>query len=173
MGRSEEFGTCDFLRLIFRYAEYSRRQTVTQNTDLLAFGRRILAEQPFSILLGAELTAFEPGRAELRLAVRHELKQQYGFVHGGVLSYLADNALTYAGGSALSGQGIVTSEFKINYLRPAIGDSLIARAQVIHAGKSQAVCRCDVFALTGTEEKLCATAQGTITTPAGAASKEP
>jgi hypothetical protein len=82
-----------------------RLRAVTQNTDLLAFGRRILAEQPFSILLGAELTAFEPGRAELRLPVRHELKQQYGFVHGGVLSYLADNALTYAGGSALSGQG--------------------------------------------------------------------
>lgn len=146
---------------------------MTQITDLLAFGRRILAEQPFSTMLGAELTAFEPGRAELRLAVRHELKQQYGFVHGGVLSYLADNALTYAGGSALSGQGIVTSEFKINYLRPAIGDALIARAQVIHAGKSQAVCRCDVFALTGTEEKLCATAQGTITAPANSASKEP
>lgn len=145
---------------------------MTQNTDFLAFGRRILAEQPFSILIGAELTAFEPGRAELRVKVRHELKQQYGFVHGGVLSYLADNALTYAGGSALSGQGIVTSEFKINYLRPAIGDSLIARAQVIHAGKSQAVCRCDIFAMTGNEEKLCATAQGTITTPAGATGKE-
>ena len=125
---------------------------MTQITDLLAFGRRILAEQPFSTLLGAEL----------RLAVRHELKQQYGFVHGGVLSYLADNALTYAGGSALSGQGIVTSEFKINYLRPAQGDALLARASVIHAGKTQIVCRCDVFAVTGPEEKLCSTAQGTI-----------
>ena len=29
-------------------------------------------------------------------------------------------------------------------------------------GKSQAVCQCEVFALTGTEEKLCAMAQGTI-----------
>lgn len=144
---------------------------MSQAIDLLALGRRILAEQPFSVLLGAELTAFEPGRAELRLPIRHELKQQFGFVHGGALSYLADNALTYAGGSALSGHGIVTSEFKINYLRPAIGDTLTARAEVIHAGRSQAVCRCDIFAITGSEEKLCATAQGTITVPA-AASKE-
>lgn len=173
MSRGEEFGTHVFLRIIFRYAEYLEEQSLTQVTDLLALGRRILAAQPFSILLGAELTAFEPGRAELRLTVRHELKQQYGFVHGGVLSYLADNALTYAGGSALPGPGIVTSEFKINYLRPAIGDTLVARAQVIHAGKSQAVCRCDVFALTGSEEKLCATAQGTITAPTNSASKEP
>ncbi|MBP7423480.1 MAG: PaaI family thioesterase [Sulfuritalea sp.] len=132
------------------------------NPDLLALGRRVLATQPFSTLLGAELVAFDPGRAELRLPIRDELKQQHGFVHGGAVSYLADNALTYAGGSVMPGQGVVTSEFKINYLRPAQGDALVARASVVYAGKSQIVCRCDVFAITGTEEKLCATAQGTI-----------
>ena len=132
------------------------------NPDLLALGRRVLATQPFSTLLGAELVAFDPGRTELRLPIRDELKQQHGFVHGGAVSYLADNALTYAGGSVMPGQGVVTSEFKINYLRPAQGDALVARASVVYAGKSQIVCRCDVFAITGTEEKLCATAQGTI-----------
>jgi len=129
---------------------------------ILERGREVLRQQPFSMLLGAELTVFEPGRAELRLPVRHELKQQHGFVHGGAVSYLADNALTYAGGSAVPGHGVVTSEFKINYLRPAIGEVLVARASVLYAGKTQIVCRCDVFAVTGTEEKLCATAQGTI-----------
>ena len=132
------------------------------NPDLLALGRRVLAAQPFSTLLGAELVAFDTGRAELRLPIRDELKQQHGFVHGGAVSYLADNALTYAGGSVMPGQGVVTSEFKINYLRPARGVALVARASVVHAGKRQIVCRCDVFAITGTEEKLCATAQGTI-----------
>ena len=134
------------------------------NTDLLQLGQRILAEQPFSVLLGAELTAFEPGRAELTLPVRREHLQQHGFVHGGAVSYLADNALTYAGGSALPGLGVVTSEYKINYLRPAVGDALIARASVLYAGKTQAVCRCDVFAVKDGNEKLCATAQGTIVT---------
>ena len=135
---------------------------MTTQPDLLQLGRRVLAQQPFSVLLGAELTAFEPGRAELRLPVRDHLKQQHGFVHGGAVSYLADNALTYAGGSVMPGQAVVTSEFKINYLRPAQGDALLARASVIYAGKTQTVCRCDVFAITGPEEKLCATAQGTI-----------
>lgn len=135
---------------------------MTDKADLLALGRRILSEQPFSNLLGAELHALEPGRAELRLPVRNDHLQQHGFVHGGAVSYLADNALTYAGGSVMPGQGVVTSEFKINYLRPAQGDALVARASVVYAGKSQIVCRCDVFAITGTEEKLCATAQGTI-----------
>lgn len=63
------------------------------------------------------------------------------------LSYAADNALTFAGGSVLG---------------PAIGDSLIARASVIHASKNQAVCRCDVFISTEEGERMCATSQGTI-----------
>jgi uncharacterized protein (TIGR00369 family) len=130
--------------------------------DLLEWGRKVLASQPFSVLLGAELTAFAPGGAELRIPIRDELKQQHGFVHGGVVSYAADNALTYAGGGAL-GRGVVTSEFKINYVRPALGEFLIARATVVHAGRNQAVCRCDVFVSAGGVETLCATAQGTIT----------
>ena len=129
-------------------------------TDLLSFGKNILGSQPFSILLGTELEAFEPGKAVLTLAVRDELKQQHGFVHGGVVSYLADNALTYAGGSVLGDS--VTSEYKINYLRPALGERLTARATVLSSGKKQAVCQCEVIALNNGEERLVAVAQGTI-----------
>ena len=129
--------------------------------DMLTWGRQVLASQPFSVLLGAELLGFSEGSAELRIPVRADLKQQHGFVHGGVISYAADNALTYAGGSAL-GAGVVTSEFKINYLRPAMGEFLVARASVIHAGKNQAVCRCEVYVSDKGVESLCASAQGTI-----------
>ena len=65
------------------------------------------------------------------------------------------------GGSVL-GPAVVTSEFKINYVRPAKGDFLSARASVIHHGKRQAVCRCDVFSGDEGVDALCATAQGTI-----------
>jgi len=129
--------------------------------DMLTWGRRVLASQPFSVLLGAELLAFREGSVELKVSLRADLKQQHGFVHGGVISYAADNALTYAGGSVL-GPSVVTSEFKINYVRPAMGEFIVARATVIHAGKSQAVCRCDVYVSNGGSENLCATAQGTI-----------
>jgi uncharacterized protein (TIGR00369 family) len=108
------------------------------------------------------LLRFSAGSAELKVPVRAELKQQHGFLHGGVISYAADNALTYAGGSAL-GKGVVTSEFKINYVRPAVGDSIVARATVVHAGRNQAVCRCEVYVSDKGAESLCATAQGTIT----------
>lgn len=135
---------------------------MTEPVDpVLARGQSVLAQQPFSVLLGAELSVFAPGQAEIRLPIRQELRQQHGFVHGGVLAYLADNALTYAGGSSLAGQ-IVTAEMKINYTRPAIGELLIARASVVSAGRTQAVARCDVFVVADGVEKLCAAAQGTI-----------
>lgn len=128
----------------------------------LQMGREILACQPFSGLLGAELTALAPGQVELQLPLREDLKQQHGFAHGGVVSYLADNALTYAGGTAMQ-VPVVTSEFKINYVRPALGQRLVARARAEATGKAQSVARCEVFAVADDgEEKLCALAQGTI-----------
>ena len=127
----------------------------------LAMGREVLAQQAFSRLLGTELTALARGHCTLELPLRPELLQQNGFAHGGVVSYLADNALTYAGGTAMA-VPVVTSEFKINYVRPAFGERLVARAEAVAVSKSQAVCRCDVFAIKDGAEKLCAMAQGTI-----------
>ena len=103
----------------------------------LHMGREVLAQQPFSVLIDAELTALAPGQCELQVPITDQIKQQHGFVHGGVLSYAADNALTYAGGTALR-VPVVTSEFKINYVRPAIGERLVARARRArrpHAGR--------------------------------------
>ena len=127
----------------------------------LAMGREVLAKQPFSVLLGAELAALSPGKVDLQLALKPEHLQQNGFAHGGIVSYLADNALTYAGGTAMQ-VPVVTSEFKINYVRPAVGERLIARASADAVSKTQAVCRCEVFAVKDGAEKLCALAQGTI-----------
>ncbi|WP_114810000.1 PaaI family thioesterase [Paraburkholderia kururiensis] len=130
-------------------------------TDLLDRARGALHAQPFSMLLGAELTHVGTRDLTLCLPVRDELRQQHGFVHGGVLSYLADNALTFAGALAL-GPKVVTGEYKINYLRPAVSGVLLARAQVVYASRQQATCQCSVFVVDAGEEKLVAVAQGTI-----------
>jgi uncharacterized protein (TIGR00369 family) len=130
-------------------------------SDLISLGRHVLAQQPFSVMLDARLEMLEPGQAAIRLAITPALLQQHGFVHGGVISYLADNALTFAGGSVLG--DCVTVEIKVNYLRPAQGaGSLLAMATVAGNGKSQAVCRCDVFVVRESERVLVAVAQGTI-----------
>jgi uncharacterized protein (TIGR00369 family) len=134
---------------------------IALSDELLSYGRKVLATQPFSVMLGAQMETFGPGHAEISLPIGASMLQQHGFVHGGVLSYLADNALTFAGGSVLG--DCVTAEYKLNYLRPAKNaDRLLAVATVVGNGKTQAVCRCDVFMLRGDERSLCAAAQGTI-----------
>lgn len=129
--------------------------------ELLALGRAVLAAQPFSVHLGAQLTLFVQGQVELILPVKPEFAQQFGFAHGGVISYLADNAITFAGGSVL-GPNVLTAEYKINYVKPAQGERLIARAGVISSSSRQAVCRCDILAARDGQEYICAVAQGTI-----------
>lgn len=135
-----------------------------EDNALTALAKQVMAAQPFSALVGAELISIDEGHVELRIPLRKELLQQHGFVHGGVLSYAADNAITFAGGSVL-GPNVVTSEYKINYLRPAKGQALKIVARVLSHGKRQAVCLCEIFA-TGeageAETKACAVAVGTV-----------
>ena len=56
---------------------------------------------------------------------------------------MVDNCITFAGASVLG--ACVTSEYKINCVRPAIGEYLIAKANVLYAGKRQFTCECKVF----------------------------
>jgi len=128
----------------------------------LEAAQAVLAAQPFSRLLGARVSAFADGAAELRLDVRDELRQQFGFVHGGVLAYLVDNTVTFAAGTVL-GPAVLTGGFTVNHLSPAQGRELRSHATVIHATRRQAVARCDVYAIAEDgEETLCATGQGTV-----------
>ncbi len=129
--------------------------------NLKAFAQEVFASQPFTRWIGAKLLSVGADHAEIGLTISGHHRQQHGFVHGGVLSYLADNALTFAGGLALGGDAL-TSEFKINYLRPARGDFLVARARTVGKGKRQAVCQCEILSREDGGEQLCAIAQGTI-----------
>lgn len=129
--------------------------------ELQAFAQQIFSSQPFSRFIGAELVAAEAEYVEMALPIQDHHKQQHGFVHGGVISYLADNAITFAGGLALGGNAL-TVEFKINYLRPAVGTRLVAIARPRSAGKRMATCQCEIYIIADEARKLCALAQGTI-----------
>jgi len=129
--------------------------------DMEAFARQIFDSQPFSRFIGAQLTACSEDSATFSLTIEEHHKQQHGFVHGGVISYLADSTITFAGGLALHSNAL-TAEFKINYLRPAIGSQLIAEAKARSAGKRMAICQCEIYCVDGDTRKLCALAQGTV-----------
>lgn len=128
---------------------------------IIEIARTIFEGQPFSRLIGAELTEITPTRAIIEVALRDDLRQQHGYAHGGVLSYLADNAITFAGGVALEGDAL-TSEFKINYLKPGTGPLLRAVAEPLSVSGRQAVCQCRILSVDGDAETRVAVALGTV-----------
>ncbi|MBD0270642.1 MAG: PaaI family thioesterase [Acetobacteraceae bacterium] len=110
--------------------------------------RAVLAARPFGAMPGTRRTAMSAEGVELLLPVSGAPEQQHGVLHGGVVAYLADNALASAGGLRLSGR-IATAEMTINHVRPAAGDALVARGRALSSGRTQAVARCEVFAVSG------------------------
>lgn len=125
--------------------------------------RRMFAEQNFMVFLGVRLTDVGPGRAEQRLAFRPEFAQQHDFFHGGLVGTLADNSMGCAAATMKpAGKQILTAEFKVNLIRPANGEELIGRAEVVRAGARLCVCRADVLVVRQGAEIACAVAQGSF-----------
>jgi len=122
------------------------------------------AQQPIMNLIGARLVTVEPGVVEITLPYRADLTQQNGYLHAGVVTTIADSACGYAAMSLMPAEaGVLSVEFKVNLLRPARGESFLARAEVIKAGRTLTVVRADVFALAeDAERQLVATMQGTM-----------
>src|SRR5688572_24162188 len=112
--------------------------------------RESFGRQKAMTLIGASLTALEPGKAEVSLPYRPEITQQKGYVHGGIIGMIADNACGYAAYSLMpESASLVTVEYKINILAPARG-SLVAKGEVIKAGRTLTVTRAEVYAEDGT-----------------------
>ena len=125
---------------------------------------RSFARQPIMNLLGARLSLVEAGVVEITLPYRADLAQQHGYLHAGVVTTIADSACGYAAYTLMpAGSEVLSVEFKVNLLRPAQGETFVARAEVIKAGKTLTVVRADVFSITGnTDRELVATMQGTM-----------
>lgn len=136
-----------------------------QNPDFEARVRDSFSRQPFMSTIGAELTRIFAGEAEIRVPYREDLCQQHGLFHGGLIGTIADNACGYASFSLMAAEhSVLTVEYKLNLLSPALGEALVARARVARAGRRLTVCNADVFILRNDVEKLCATALGTFMT---------
>ena len=112
--------------------------------------RESFGRQKAMALIGASLSVVESGRVEIELPYRDEITQQKGYVHGGIIGMIADNACGYAAYSLMpASASLVTVEYKINILAPARG-SLVARGEVVKAGRTLTVARAEVYAEDGT-----------------------
>lgn len=125
--------------------------------------RASFARQGSMRLIGARMVELGYGACAIELPFSAALGQQEGFFHGGIIGAVADSAGGYAAMSMLpAGVEVVTLEYKINFLRPAIGSRLLARGIVLRAGRRVVVTRCDVVAGDGDDLKLCAALQQSV-----------
>lgn len=111
----------------------------------------------------ARLISMTPGACEIMLPMAQVVSQQHGYFHGGVIGTLADVAGGFAASTLLMPVSeCLTAEYKINFVAPAIGDTLLARGKVVKAGKTLVVASAEVFVIQQGKEKLCAIMQQTL-----------
>ena len=117
----------------------------------------------FTGAAGFRVVTIQPGYAEVALPRRDNLLQFFGHFHGGVVTALADQAAGMAVTSGLPrGRIGVTVELKINFLEPASGAELLARAKTLKMLGSIGVATVEIFSKDGASETLCAFCTATM-----------
>lgn len=115
--------------------------------------------------IGARLVSVADGEVHIEMPFSAALSQQHGYVHAGAVTSLVDSACGYAAlTKAPPGFEVVTAEFKINFVRPALGARFLAVGRVQSSGRLLAVCSGEVRAFTGDgpDHKVVALMQATI-----------
>ena len=124
-------------------------------------------ELPFFGELGFEIDSIGDGVAVARFVYDDRWTRPYGIVNGGTLMALADVTVYMA----IFGRiGIVplavTNELKMNFLRPAIGGDVLARASLMKIGRRVAYATADVY-VDGSPDRIVAHATASYILPDG------
>jgi uncharacterized protein (TIGR00369 family) len=139
-------------------------QLVAKDAEFDARVRSSFSRQQLMSLLGASLERVELGAVDISLPFRSDLTQQHGYLHAAITTAIADSACGY---SALTltpaTTEVLTIEFKMNLLRPAVGTHFVAEGRILKRGKTIIVTQANVFAASDkTVRKLIAAMTGTI-----------
>lgn len=123
-----------------------------------SFGRQKLMK-----LYGATLSRVTPGTVEIQMPFNDELTQHHGYLHAAVVTALVDNACGFAAMTiSPAGMEILTVEYKVNFLAPAMGENLIARGAVKKAGKTFIICAGEAMMIQDGKERHVATMLATL-----------
>jgi 1,4-dihydroxy-2-naphthoyl-CoA hydrolase len=126
-----------------------------------------MAEDPrgllshFDALLGTEWLSDDPDDARARVAVRDELRQPVGLLHGGVMLTLVESICSRATALAVLGDGMMAmgQSMSCSFLRPITEGHAEVTARARHRGHTTWVWEAEVR---DAEDRLCALAQMTI-----------
>lgn len=123
-------------------------------------------DEPIASFLDMRLVEFTPGYAKVSMPVKKEYLNFNGYIFGGIMMSLVDQAFAYATNSLNFPS--VASQINIHFMAgPEVGDELIGECRVLKNGRRAAVSEMTV---SGKDGKLIARASGT-TIPVGNAGK--
>ncbi len=122
---------------------------------------------PFISFLGLQVIALDHDKSEIqvRMPLKPEFERRRGTkqFHGGPIASFIDTVGDFAIGMQVGG-GVPTMNLRVDYLRPAVGDTISAVARVRRAGKTAAVIDIDVSDEQG---RLVAIGRGTYSSQRG------
>jgi len=125
--------------------------------------RQIFDSANFIRDLGMQLAVVEEGACEITLIPNARHQQQHGLIHAGVMATMADHAAGCAARSVVGlDQDVLTVEFKINFLRPAVADGLRCRARVLRAGRTLVIVESEILATKDGKQCLVSKAMVTL-----------
>jgi uncharacterized protein (TIGR00369 family) len=132
---------------------------VAATPDFEELVKGVVLSMPAAKHFGFDFGRVAVGEAEIVQPYRQELTEHNGYFQAGVVGALADIAGGSAGWTLLApGWVCMTVDYTVKLLAPAKGEQIVARGRVIKPGQVMTVAAADVYAVTGSDEKLCATA---------------
>jgi uncharacterized protein (TIGR00369 family) len=133
----------------------------------LTFIRDAVDAMPIAQTLGVEVTELRRGHAEIRTPIAEPMTFRPGQLQAAAVFAAGDCAAVAAAGTLLEpGSWAATIDGTIKLVAPASGTGLRAVGRVVDAGRLLTTCAAEVYAVDGTEERLCATWLGTARTMA-------
>jgi uncharacterized protein (TIGR00369 family) len=136
---------------------------IAAHTGFEASVRESFSRIALMTTIGARLVKVAAGQVHIDMAVRDDLTQQHGYVAAAIVTAIVDTACGYAAMSLMpASAGVLTVEYKVNFLSPARGERLLARGWVVKPGRTLTVCAGEVHALSDGTEKIVATMLATM-----------
>ena len=101
---------------------------------------------PFFCLMGIDVVSVEPGKAVLKMQVRPDMQNGVGWLQGGILAAVADEAMALALFPLLSGnEGIATISESTSFIRGIQEGFIVAEGRIIRKGRRVAFAEGEVF----------------------------
>jgi len=115
----------------------------------------------YAALLGTEWLDDDPEQARARIAIRDDLRQPFGLMHGGVMSSLVESVCSRATALVVLGDGMTAmgQSIQVNFVRPITAGHAEVRARARHRGRTTWVWEAEIV---DAEGRLCAVGQMTI-----------